>query len=290
MDTGRVNILLVEDNPGDVLLIRDMLTSAKGVPVHVECAERLADALDRLSAQSFDLMLLDLGLPDSAGIDTVAKVHAHAPDVPIIVLTGQNDEAVGASAVWAGAQDYLVKGQVTSALLIRSIRYAISRHGFQTTVRRQALIEDVTGLYNRNAFLSLAQRDLKLARRRNERVVLLLIRTGGLGRIAATLGPQQGQRVFADFAQILRGAFRETDLLARTGPDEFAVLALDVSPEGTEVIAARVRKSLLLLTNHPDWLSFRVAAISPEAGSDLSAHELLEKAAATCQTEQAGVA
>lgn len=288
METGRINILLVEDDPGDVTLIRNMLDSARNVPVQVECAQRLADGLEKLQQNTFDLILLDMGLPDSTGIDTVAKAHARAPDIPIIVLTGHDDEAVGAAAVWAGAQDYLVKGQVNGPLLVRSIRYAISRQRFQSALRSRSLVDEVTGFYNRSAFLTLAQRDLKLARRRRERVVLLLISTGGLGRVVESMGVEHGQRVYTDFAEILRGAFRETDFIARIGPDEFAILALDVSTEGAEVLASRVRKSLLMLTSHPDWLAFKVATVSPEAGVDLSAQDLLARAEAIVRGSSQG--
>ncbi|HUT32974.1 MAG TPA: diguanylate cyclase [Planctomycetota bacterium] len=286
MEAAHINILLLEDDPGDAALIRHMLGGVRGIPVHLERAQRLADGLELLHGNNFDLILLDLSLPDSSGIDTVARMHARAPDMPIIVLTGHDDEAIGASAIWAGAQDYLVKGQVNGPLLIRSIRYAISRQRCQTAIRQQSLVDEATGLYNRHAFLTLAQRDLKLARRRNERVVLVLIRRGGLGRVAATLGHEHGQRIFADFAQILRAAFRETDLIARVGPDEFAILALDVSAEGAEVLASSVQKSLPMLTSHQDWLSFRVAAVTQEAGVDISARELLAKADAACHVTQ----
>lgn len=286
MDLGHISILLIEDNPGDVALIQNMLGNIRGMPVQMQCAHKLADGLELLQGNTFDLILLDLALPDSQGVETVSKTRSHAPDLPIIVLTGHNDEAVGANAVWAGAQDYLVKGQVSAPLLVRAIRYAISRQRFQSAIRQQSLVDEVTGLYNRHAFLVLAQRDLKLAHRRNERVALLLIHTGGLGRVTAGLGHEGGQRIFADFAQILRGAFRETDLIARVRPDEFAVLALGVAPEGLQVLASRVHKSLLMLTSHPDWLSFRVATVTAEGEMAVSARELLAKAEASFRASQ----
>src|SRR3989454_4696332 len=127
-----VRILLVEDNPGDVLLIEETLAGRHGA-FAVESVERLSAALTRLGAGGIEVVLLDLKLPDSAGLRTFTAVQAQAPDVPIVVLTGLSDEALAVSTVRDGAQDYLVKGQVDGDLLGRTIRYAIERHH----VRRQ---------------------------------------------------------------------------------------------------------------------------------------------------------
>jgi light-regulated signal transduction histidine kinase (bacteriophytochrome) len=117
----------VEDNPGDVLLIQETLGDRQG-EFELESVERLAPALERLRTGGIHVVLLDLTLPDSAGLGTFTAVRASAPDVPIVVLTGLSDEALAVSTVRAGAQDYLVKGQVAGNLLARTMRYAIERH------------------------------------------------------------------------------------------------------------------------------------------------------------------
>jgi len=122
-----LNILLVEDNPGDVDLIREMLTKTGMVTFSVESVARLSTALIRLEDGDIDLVLLDLGLPDSKGIDTLITLRKNKPEAPIIVLTGLADEETGIRAVKEGAQDYLIKGQVNTNLLTRSIQYAIER-------------------------------------------------------------------------------------------------------------------------------------------------------------------
>jgi PAS domain S-box-containing protein len=127
LDDQRLHVLLVEDNPGDARLIREMLAEARSAHVRLEHADRVATALERLAAGGIDLVLLDLSLPDGRGLDTVLTVQTHVPGVPIVVLTGLADETVALRAVHAGAQDYLVKGQVDGHLLIRSMRYAIER-------------------------------------------------------------------------------------------------------------------------------------------------------------------
>ena len=127
MESELIKVLLVEDNAGDARLIREVLAEARGAAFDVERAGRLSTAMERLAAEGIDVVLLDLSLPDSQGLDTFAKAHAQAPQVPIIVLSGLDDEGLAVKAVREGAQDYLVKGQVDSDLLVRSMRYAIER-------------------------------------------------------------------------------------------------------------------------------------------------------------------
>jgi DNA-binding response OmpR family regulator len=123
-----IKVLLIEDNPADARLIRELLVEATGVRFHLECADQLSKGLERLAAGGVDVLLLDLSLPDSQGLDTFIRVHTQAPEVPIMVLTGLYDEALAVKAMREGAQDYLVKGQADSNLLLRSMRYAIERH------------------------------------------------------------------------------------------------------------------------------------------------------------------
>jgi signal transduction histidine kinase len=133
-----VSILLIEDDPDDELIVRANLTRAKWARFVVEWAERLSTGLDRLGRGAFDVVLLDLSLPDSLGTETFYRVHAQAPDVPIVVLTGLEDEILGAELIREGAQDYLVKGQINSTLLTRSIHYAIERKRAEEVIKRMA--------------------------------------------------------------------------------------------------------------------------------------------------------
>ncbi|MDY6964438.1 MAG: PAS domain S-box protein [Halobacteriota archaeon] len=122
-----IRILLIEDNPGDARLIREMLIEAGTVKFDVIQIESLREAFKILDEEYFDVVLSDLGLPDSWGLDTFVRLHTHAPEMPIIVLTGLNDESIGTEAVREGAQDYLVKGHVDGDLLSRTTKYAIER-------------------------------------------------------------------------------------------------------------------------------------------------------------------
>ncbi len=124
-----IEVLLVEDNPGDARLIKEFLSDAGGTAFEIEVAQKLSHGLGALSEKKFDVILLDLSLPDSSGLETVAKALSYAQQTAIIVLTGLDDEKLAVDAVRKGAQDYLVKGQIDTDLLSRAIRYAIERKG-----------------------------------------------------------------------------------------------------------------------------------------------------------------
>ncbi|MEG4230909.1 PAS domain S-box protein [Microcoleus sp. Pol11C3] len=129
-------VLLVEDNPQEAELIEDLLSEISGLQrILLTKVERLSEAQQRLNQEKFDIILLDLSLPDSMGLDTVAGVQEYGVNVPIIVLTAQNDEELALRLISAGVQDYLVKRKIDSELLIRSLRYAIERQNNQDALR-----------------------------------------------------------------------------------------------------------------------------------------------------------
>lgn len=127
MDSEFFRLLLIEDNPIDARVIREYLANKNGVHIEVEHVERLAAGLARLTDGGFDVVLADLNLPDSLGLETLAQIHDRNPQVPVVVLTGLNPQEFGLEAVKAGAEDYLSKDDLEPRLLERTIRYAIER-------------------------------------------------------------------------------------------------------------------------------------------------------------------
>lgn len=132
MDTKTILALLIEDDPNDALLIQKLLSKDSKVLFRVKHVDRISEGLASLRSDGIDVVLLDFGLPDGQGLSTFETVHKHSPDVPIIVLTGQEDDEIAIESVRRGAQDYLVKGKIDGALLRRSIRYAIERQKLHT--------------------------------------------------------------------------------------------------------------------------------------------------------------
>jgi signal transduction histidine kinase len=130
-----MHVLLIEDNEDDAYLIREMLQEKPDLGIQLEWVDRLSSGLTQLAQGRTDLVLLDLSLPDSYGLDTFETVHRSAPDAPIVALTGLDDEAMANQAVRKGAQDYLVKGRLDSYLLVRALRYAIERKQAEKALR-----------------------------------------------------------------------------------------------------------------------------------------------------------
>ena len=132
MKEKTLQVLLVEDNAGDARLLREMFSKEKPDSFELTHLLRMSEAVTHLAKGGVDIVLLDMGLPDGHGLDTVRRAHAAAPGVPLIVLTGLDDEALAAEAMKEGAQDYLIKGQIENRALPRALRHAIERHRMQT--------------------------------------------------------------------------------------------------------------------------------------------------------------
>ncbi len=134
MKKEKIKVLLIEDDPGDARLVREMLSDARGAAFELSHAALLSEGLERLEEGVFDVALLDLSLPDSQGPATFEKVRA-VTALPVVLLTGLDDEELGLSLLGAGAQDYLVKGRIDAELLARSAMYAIERSRVENALR-----------------------------------------------------------------------------------------------------------------------------------------------------------
>ncbi len=156
MDQTTTTVLLIEDNPGDADLVRLRLVEGQS-PVKVNCVNRLSDGLASLSRETPSLVLLDLNLPDSHGAETFRRLMEHSPNVPVVVLSGQDDEVLAMKAVHHGVQDYLVKGNISSKNLERAMRYAVERQA----LLRSLEIAQKQQLEFKNQFLSHVSHELR---------------------------------------------------------------------------------------------------------------------------------
>jgi two-component system, cell cycle response regulator len=284
MTSTVIRVLLIEDNPGDARLIQIVLQYMTAPAFNIQLAGSLASGLERLDCGGIDVVLLDLSLPDSQGLDTFARVHKHAPQVPTIVLTGLDDETLATRAMQEGAQDYLVKGQVDGNLLVRAMRYAIERQRLMDELRALSLVDELTGLYNRRGFLTLAQQQLKIADRAKRGIFLLFLDLDHMKWINDSLGHAQGDRALIETASVLTQSFRDSDIVARVGGDEFAVVAMEDNPMAGSTIYARLQEYLQALNSAPDReyslsLSVGIACYDPDWPCSID--ELLARADAS---------
>ncbi|UCC25719.1 MAG: diguanylate cyclase [Gemmatimonadales bacterium] len=243
MSKRPIRVLLVEPDQESAREISGVLESAHGDFETVHAGE-LAVGLEHITRGGVDVVMLNLDLPDSQGLVTFERTFAFSPGVPIVVLTSQEDDEMALASVQGGAQDYLVRKDVTEGLLVRSLRYAIERHRLLTALRSLSLIDDLTGLYNRRGFGDLGEHYLKLARRSGKGVALIYLDVDRFKTINDTLGHHVGDRALLRLAEILRACFRSSDLMARLGGDAFAVLAPEAAAEPLEVFVRRVKRAV----------------------------------------------
>lgn len=159
-----MNVLLIEDNPGDARLIRELLKRGHDGDIEMYTCTSLQEGLLLITEHAPDIVLLNLSLPDSHGLSTIQKLRDHHSNVPIVVLTGLDDETMGIQAVKSGAQDYLVKGTVDDIWLRRALRYAIERFRAEQAIRRsqeyRSLIDDVFN--NSNVGVAILDADFRI--------------------------------------------------------------------------------------------------------------------------------
>lgn len=279
----RIKVLLIDDDPDIAFAMQQALSvdAGAGPPFELETADRISTGLERLDRGGIDLLLLDLGLPDASGFQTFLKVHAYAQRLPIVVLSGVDDEALAVQAVQDGAQDYLVKGQVDRNLLLRALRYALQRHELQEQLRSLSLTDELTGLNNRRGFMTLAAQQLKLADRTKRGLLLLFADLDHMKQINDTLGHPEGDRVLTEAAGVLRETFRGSDIVARVGGDEFVVLAIEYAPASDELVRNRLLKNLELANAkraRPFPLALSIGTAGYDPNQPCSLEELMARA------------
>src|SRR4030043_487861 len=239
-----IKILLFEDNPGDARLFSETIKNIPSQHYEIIHVNSLSAGLSALGNKTVDIILLDLGLPDSQHLDTLIKLKSQVLKVPIVILTGNDDEEIALRAVQQGAQDYLVKQKINADVLSRVIFYSIERQKLQDELRSLALIDDLTGLYNRRGFFTLAEHHLKLAERMHKNFYLIFSDIDNLKKINDDFGHLHGDLFLKKAAEILRYSFRDSDIIARIGGDEFFFLIPETTDYNVKSAITRLQENL----------------------------------------------
>src|SRR5512132_3068200 len=242
-----------------------MIAEDPEAPFELHCTERLSHGLDFLEHRRPGLVLLDLSLPDSLGIETFAKVFAHSPAVPIIVLTGTDDHIVALKAVQGGAQDYLVKGKLDRELLMRSMQYSIERKRYQVQIEHQANYDALTGLPNR-ALLHDRLRQAVFAQRNVRAIAVVFIDLDHFKFVNDSLGHSVGDQLLKNMAERLHSVLRDGDTVARLGGDEFVLILND---QNNEELVFRAMQRVTAAVNRPMVIEGKELYVTCSAGISL---------------------
>jgi diguanylate cyclase (GGDEF)-like protein len=239
----RASVLLVEDNPGDADLVIDHLSEVCGAVVTHHT--RVEDGVQALREHSYDFVISDLTLPDARGLESVRRLMPLAPDTPLVVLTGIDDEELALQAVQQGAQDYLVKGQLDAPSLRRTLRHARERKQASNRLLHLTRHDPLTGVANRAALRERIETTLARAQRHDLAFAVMFIDLDRFKAINDTRGHDAGDFVLREISDRLREAVRTSDVVARLGGDEFAVFLDDIGSVWSPVeVAERILTSL----------------------------------------------
>lgn len=234
-------VLLVEDEAGDARLVCELLREVE--PRYaLQTVATLAEALRQLAQQRYAAVLLDLGLPDSQGLPTLRAMLQAAGPVPLVVLSGRDDETVAIRAIQLGAQDYVVKGRGDGQHLARALRYAIERKLVQEHLEFVASHDNVTGLPNRRRFIETLRQLLPSLRRQGSSMAVLVLALTGLGAVNQSLGHEIGDLSLKAAVGRMQRLMPEGTLLACSGSAEFALALADTDAMG---VAAQLAENLL---------------------------------------------
>ncbi|MCS6319023.1 MAG: GGDEF domain-containing response regulator [Nitrospira sp.] len=240
-----IKLLLVEDNPVDAQLTRDLMAEWSHDQFEITHAPVLAEGLVRLSRERFDVVLLDLTLPDTHGLSTVTQVLATSPGVPVVVLSGHDDHPLALKAIQHGAQDYLVKGEGGTDFLARAILYAIERKRAQERLTYLAQHDQLTGLINRALFRDRLVHALARSKRKDQPLGIMLLDLDRFKSVNDTLGHDVGDQLLKIVATRLAAFVREVDTSARMGGDEFTAILEGISGVADVlVVANRIVESI----------------------------------------------
>ena len=244
-DRPQYEILLVEDNPGDVRLVRSMLAEPGPYRFGVTHIDRCDNALELAAEHSHDAYVIDLSVPDSRGLVTLDAFWEADPETPIIVYCDRNHEDLAIKAVQAGARDYVVKGKADGAAMQRCLINAIERTKLEKQISSIANRDDLTGLAGRGQFQQALERALLRSQRSGAIVGLLFIDLDGFKLVNDTYGHSIGDKLLRSVAARIADCVRKTDAAFRLGGDEFTVICEGLSDlDGAAVVAQKVLDAL----------------------------------------------
>ncbi len=267
------SVLIIDD---DTNLLKMIQTGLVSEGYQCESAPDAESALRLLHQTPFDLMVTDIVLPGMDGFEITEKAKKIRPDILVIIMTGFTEDFSYDRAIEAGGSDFIKKPFTVQELVVRFQFVTL-----QEKLLKMSVTDELTGLYNRRGFFTLVDQQFKLAQRQKDKVYLLYADLDNLKGVNDTFGHQEGDRALIDSADILRQTFRESDIIARIGGDEFVVVPIGSTGEGAEIAISRLyenveRENMNKQRNYT--LSFSIGMAYYDPATPYSIDDLLRKA------------
>jgi two-component system cell cycle response regulator len=284
MKPSHYKVLIVDDDESIRSLMVSLLAQ-KGH--HCETATNGLEALDRISKTEIDAVITDIVMPEMDGISLTKELLKRYQNLPVMTVTGYAEEYSAETAMASGAREFVKKPFSTTEFIIRFDKM-MREHRAEEVLLVLSLTDDLTGLYNRRRFFVLTEQYLKVAIRTKKRLLLLFIDMDDLKWINDNYGHNEGDQALVEFAKILQQSFRESDIIARIGGDEFVVLFVSTD-ENSERLLTRLHENLKDYNDqrsrrYPLSISVGTAQFDPE--SPVSIDELLSKADASMYAQK----
>jgi len=282
MDSAPHSALIVSRSDATIRVISDLLRGGFSDITLIDLARTTPDVLERLASGGVEVVLLDVTSTADMAAEVLHRAHVQAPDVPIVLVMQEAGASVtpGQGRTPGDAQDMVVLDQLGAAMLPRVLRYAIERQRLQNTLRQLSLTDELTGLYNRTGFLALCEHHLTLAPR-TRGLMIALVDVKGLRAFNDRSGWQAGNERLRAAAEVLRATFRASDVIARLGADDFAVLVLDAGEDAGVVVQRRLEAQLAVAATRAATgaagLELAMTLTRIEPGPPLAIDDLLER-------------
>ncbi len=284
MQSPRYRILVVEDEQQTRRLIIDLLSQKGHRCLGVENGR---EAFNRLMEGKFDALVTDIAMPEMDGISLTKEFSRHYQNLPIMVITGHTDEYSAEMAIGAGAREFIKKPFSVYEFLIRFDKM-MSSYETEKALMALSLMDELTGLYNRRRFFVLAEQYMKVALRGKRRLLLLFIDMDNLKWINDHYGHNEGDRALMELAHILKKTFRDSDIIARIGGDEFVVL-LELAEEKSPIFVNRLFEKIEghnAMRSRPYSLSISAGMAQFDPAQPISIDELVSEADASMYAQK----
>ena len=256
--SAKYKLLLIDDDIEFAKVTRFRLTHSEKPRFEVHSTSSLKSALEILPVQYFDIILLDLMLPDAEGLEGLSQIIAAGKQTPVVVMTGLDNDQIAIDAIRKGAEDYIVKGETQPKLLLRIIRHAIDRYQIKKKLRvvtgklrqvnaqleKYAVLDPLTDTYNRRGLQQILTREIHSAERKGSSLLAMVMDIDNFKKVNDTLGHPSGDIVLKEVAKKIKDSIRISDYVGRIGGDEFVLLLPETSLEEGVKLGERLRLSI----------------------------------------------